>query len=95
MRMKWLLMSVVFVSPMLLATGCATSDDLEAYATKDELSAYATKADLEALRSDLMAEIQKAQEDAAAAAASAEQAAEDARNASEKAEAIFQKSLRK
>ena len=54
MRMKWLLMSVVFVSPMLLATGCATSDDLEAYATKDELSAYATKADMEALRSDLI-----------------------------------------
>lgn len=95
MRKKWLLISVVLGAPMLLASGCATSEDLEAYATKDELSAYATKADMEAMRSDLMDEIRKAQADAQNAAAAAERAAEDAREASEKADAIFRKSLRK
>ena len=59
MRMTWLLPTLLVVAPVLVASGCATSKDLEPYATKDELSGYATKADLEALRSELMAEIRK------------------------------------
>ena len=87
---------------LLLVSGCTTAKDLEPYATKAELSNYATKADLEALRNDLMAEIRQAQDaaraaeaNAAQAAAAAQQAANDAALASEKADAIFRKSLRK
>ena len=102
MRTKWLLSTLVLGASLLAASGCTTAKDLEPYATKDELSGYATKGELEALRSELLMEIRKAQEaaraaeqKAAAAAASADQAADDARAASEKAEAIFRKSLRK
>lgn len=87
---------------LLAATGCATQEDLQAYATKSELQSYATREDLSALRTELLGEIRNAQDSAAAAeknsavaAAAAQSAAEDARAASEKADAIFRKSLRK
>lgn len=102
MRIAWLLSIVLLGALLLGASGCTTAKDLEPYATKDDLSGYATQSELEALRRELLEEIQKAQEaaraaeqNAAAAAASADQAANDARTASEKADAIFRKSLRK
>jgi hypothetical protein len=87
------LKGAVAATSLLLVAGCVT---------KSDLADYATKSDLEALRSELMTEIQKtqadvaaAQQSAAAAAAAAERAAADAKAAAEKADAIFQKSLRK
>ena len=79
---------------MLLAmAGCATQESLQGYATTDDLSA---------MRTELLGEIRKAQdsaraaeENSAASAAAAQRAAEDARAASEKADAIFRKSVRK
>ena len=77
----------------MLTGGCVTHSDLDA---------YATKGDLAALRTELTAEIQKAQEtaqkaqsDAAAAAESAQKAADSAAASSQKADAIFRQSLRK
>lgn len=86
--------SSVILGVMLLAvTSCATQESLKDYATKEEMSA---------LRAELMAEIRRAEESAqaaekiaAASAASAKTAAADARSASEKADAIFRKSVRK
>ncbi len=79
--------SSVILGVMLLAVAsCATQESLKGYATKEELSA---------LRAELMEEIRKAQDSAAASAASAKTAAADARSASEKADAIFRKSVRK
>ena len=86
MSIKAVLSSVVLGAMLLGAAGCATRADLEGYATKEELSA---------LRAELLEEIRKAQASARAAAASAERAAADARSASEKADAIFRKSVRK
>lgn len=78
---------------LLALAGCVTRTDLEGYATKSELSS---------LRTELLQEIQKAQESAraaeqsaAASAAAAQRAADDARAASEKADAIFRQSVRK
>lgn len=86
--------SSVILGVMLLAvTSCATQESLQGYATKEELSS---------LRTELLGEIRKAQETAraaeansAASAASAQRAAAGARSASEKADAIFRKSVRK
>ncbi len=55
------------------------------------VAACASNSDLEALRSDVRA----AQASAEASQKASERAAEDARRASQKAEAIFQQSLRK
>ena len=78
---------------MLMLGGCVTQSDLDP---------YAKKSDLAALRSELMAEIgkaqdtaQRAEQEAAAASQSAQQAAANAASASEKADAIFRQSLRK
>lgn len=102
MRKSWALPVLIVGALQLGLAGCATKEDLGAYTTKEDLGAYATKNDLSALRSELMDEIRKAQESAqsseqkaGAAVASAQQAADDARAASEKADAIFRKSLRK
>jgi len=96
-RIRCAVSILILGSALLVASGCATQEQLET-----ELRSYATKSDLDSLRSELLQEIQKAQgsaqaaqQDAAASAAAARQAAEDARKASEKADAIFQKSLRK
>ena len=86
MSINAMLSSVILGVMLLAGTGCATRDDLHGYATQEELAA---------LRAELMAEIRKAQESAAASAASAKTAAADARSASEKADAIFRKSVRK
>ena len=86
MSIKTVLSSVILGSMLLAGAGCATRDDLQGYATKEELSA---------LRAELMEEFRKAQDSAAASAASAKTAAADARSASEKADAIFRKSVRK
>ncbi len=86
MSIKAMLSSVVLGAMLLGAGGCATKEDLQGYATKEELSA---------LRAELMEEIRKAQENAAASAAAAKTAAADARSASEKADAIFRQSVRK
>ncbi|MBX6321401.1 MAG: hypothetical protein IRY94_06210 [Rhodospirillaceae bacterium] len=63
---------------------------------------YATKSDLQALRTELMTEIRKAQDSAnaasqqaAQAAQAAQQAAAEAQAASQKADSIFKQSLRK
>jgi len=84
---------IALTAAMLATAGCATRSDLDA---------YATKSDLAALRSELMTEIQKAQDtaqradqNAATAAEAAQKAAADAAAASEKADAIFRQSLRK
>lgn len=86
-------LTLAFGTALLATAGCATQEDLQGYATKAELSS---------LRTELMREIQNAQDRAAAAeqnaatsAAAAQRAAEDARNASEKADAIFRQSVRK
>ena len=86
--------TMIALTTLMLATaGCATQSDLEAYATKNDLAA---------LRSELMTEIQKAQEsaqraeqNASAAAEASQKSAADAAAASEKADAIFRQSLRK
>jgi len=87
---------------LLALTGCATKDDLQGYATKGELQTYATKQDLSSLREELLGEIRNAQdraqaaeESSAASSQAAQRAAEDARAASEKADAIFRQSVRK
>ena len=85
--------SLALAGSMLVLGGCVTQSDLDP---------YAKKSDLATLRSELMAEIQKAQDtaqraeqEAAAASQSAQQAAASAASASEKADAIFRQSLRK
>jgi hypothetical protein len=77
---------IAVLALLALLGGCASKADLEP---------YATKADLDALRNELMGEIAKSQDAANAAAASAQQAAIDAKVAADKADAIFRKSLRK
>ena len=93
MNAKKSLTGLVLGAALLATSACASKSDLDAYATKDEVSS---------MRAELMQEISKAQADAAAAqetaaaaAAAADAAAANAAMASEKADAIFQKSLRK
>jgi len=93
MSIKPTLPILILGATLLAASGCATKEELQGYATKGELSS---------LRTELLEEIRKAQEsaqaaeeNAAASAAASERAAEDARTASEKAEAIFRKSVSK
>lgn len=80
--------SILGVS-MLVLGGCASQSDLDAYATKAELEQL--RNELNAVRDAAAA----AEQNSANAAAAAQQAADDARAASEKADAIFRKSLRK
>jgi hypothetical protein len=93
MKIKGLPSSFILGAVLLAVASCATQESLQGYATKDDLSA---------LRTELLGEIRKAQDSAraaeessAASAAAAQRAAEDARAASEKADAIFRKSVRK
>lgn len=88
-----LLATMALAALALTVGGCVTQSDLDS---------YATKGDLAALRSELTAEIAKAQEtaqraeqQAAAASQSAQEAAASAAEASEKADAVFRQSLRK
>ncbi len=93
MNVKPVLSILALGAMMFAATGCATQEDLEAYAKKSELAS---------LRAELMQEIRKAQdsaraaeENSAASATAARQAAGEARDAANKADAIFRKSVRK
>jgi hypothetical protein len=86
MSIKGVPSSFILGVMLLAVTSCATQESLQGYVTKQELSA---------LRTELLGEIRKAQESAATSAAAAERAADDARAASEKADAIFRKSVRK
>jgi len=93
MNSKKCLTGLVLGAALLATSACATKSDLDAYATKEEMSA---------MRAELMGEINEAkasalaaEETAAAAAAAADAAAAESAMASEKADAIFQKSLRK
>ena len=93
MNAKKCMTGLVLGTALLATSACATKSDLEAYATKDDISAMKTEL------MDAISEVNEtamAAEDAAAqAAAAADAAAADAAMASEKADAIFQKSLRK
>ena len=102
MTIKGVLSNLTLGVMLLAITSCATKEDLQGYATKGDLQGYVTKEELSSLRSELLGEIRKAQdsaraaeENSAASAASAQSAADDARAASEKADAIFRKSVRK
>jgi hypothetical protein len=71
---------------VLTVGGCATKSDIEP---------LATKADVEALRADLMREIEAVREVATKAEANAAAAAADAAASAKKADQIFRKSMNK
>ena len=93
MQFRSLSTAFVMIVTILAAGGCVTESDLDK---------YATDGDLDALRSELMAEVQRVQESssraeqlATSASQSAQSAAANAETASQKADYIYQESLKR